>query len=393
MHLCYTIPRIGPYHAARLNAAATAGRISVVETVRVESLYAWDEIKHAGPFQRETLFESNESDQSSKASIKTRMFEMLDKLNPDVVAITGWAMPDALAAISWATSRKVPAVLMSESQHRDEVRSAPKEFIKSQLVGLFSAGLVGGQPHLEYLSMLGMPKERIFMGYDVVDNQHFATKAGHARANKKLRTELGLPERYFLASNRFIPKKNLSTLLQAFSIYRKLAGPQACDLVLLGDGPMKAELQAQCVQLQITHCVHFPGFKQYEELPGFYAFADAFVHASTTEQWGLVINEAMSAGLPVIVSEACGAAKDLVGNGLNGFVFSPTAPQQFANFMHKISSDSKLRTQMGEASQEIISGWSPDLFAQNSWKAANIARAVRLPKVKISQRLILKAIS
>lgn len=393
MHLCYTIPRIGPYHAARLNAAATMGKISVIETVRVESLYAWDEIEDAGPFQRETLFQSDESEQNSKSSIKHRMFEMLDRLNPDVVAITGWSMPDAIAAISWSTSRKVPAVLMSESQHRDEIRSAPKEFIKSQLVKLFSAGLVGGQPHLDYLSMLGMPRERIFMGYDVVDNEHFAQKAGLARANKMRRGEVGLPDRYFLASNRFIPKKNLPTLLQAFSIYRKMAGSQPCDLVLLGDGPMKAELQAQCVELGVAHCVHFAGFKQYDELPDYYAFADAFVHASTTEQWGLVINEAMSSGLPVIVSEACGAAKDLVGNGLNGFVFSPTAPQQFANFMHKIASDPQLRTQMGEASQEIISGWSPKLFAQNSWKAANIAKKVRLPKVGLSQRLILKAIS
>ena len=80
-----------------------------------------------------------------------------------------------------------------------------------------------------------------------------------------------------------------------------------------------------------------PGFKQYDELPIYYGLAGAFIHASTTEQWGLVVNEAMAAGLPVIVSERCGCAPDLVENGRNGFTFDPYDVDALTHLMLKMA--------------------------------------------------------
>src|SRR5207247_9937771 len=79
---------------------------------------------------------------------------------------------------------------------------------------------------------------------------------------------------------------------------------------------------SQLSTLNLNEHVHLPGFKPYDELPAYYALANAFVHASTTEQWGLVVNEAIASGLPVIVSNRCGCAPELV-NG-NGFNFDAT---------------------------------------------------------------------
>ena len=95
-----------------------------------------------------------------------------------------------------------------------------------------SAALVGGQRHVEYLVELGMPRERVFTGYDVVDNHYFHQKAQEVRsqrssasakatADREVRQKYALPENYFLASARFIEKKNLSTLIEAYAEYRQ----------------------------------------------------------------------------------------------------------------------------------------------------------------------------
>src|SRR5436309_12184109 len=113
-------------------------------------------------------------------------------------------------------------VVMSESSRQDEPRTWWKETIKRGIVALYSAALVGGQRHVEYLVELGMPRERIFTGYDVVDNEHFRQKAEEVRSQKsEVRQKYALPENYFLASARFIEKKNVPRLIQAYAEYRQ----------------------------------------------------------------------------------------------------------------------------------------------------------------------------
>ena len=129
---------------------------------------------------------------------------------------------------------------MSESQEIDERRNRFKEWMKSRFLALCRSALVGGQSHRTYLARLGMLSDRVFLGYDAVDNEHFAHGAAAARADAvEVRRKLSLPDHYFLASNRFIPKKNLPFLLLAFARYRKSCTRTPRDLVLLGDGPMR----------------------------------------------------------------------------------------------------------------------------------------------------------
>src|SRR5262249_35139847 len=148
-----------------------------------------------------------------------------------------------------------------------------------------------------------------------------------------LRKRYALPPRFFMACSRFVPKKNLARLLRAFAKYRHVAGAAAWSLVVVGDGAQMGELAALRCRLGIEEHVLFPGSKNYEELPIYYGLADAFIHASTTEQWGLVINEAMAAGLPVLVSERCGCASDLVVPGINGLLFNPEDVDSIAEAM------------------------------------------------------------
>jgi glycosyltransferase involved in cell wall biosynthesis len=244
-----------------------------------------------------------------------------------------------------------------------------------------AAGGAGGAPQADYLTRLGLPSQRVFQGYDVVDNEYFEDKATESRKQKaESRQKYSLPERYFLASARFTEKKNLPRLLRAYALYRKQgAEPQApWDLVLLGDGPLRAQLEALRAELGLEQSVHFAGARPYSALPTFYALAGAFVHASTTEQWGLVVNEAMACGLPVLVSHRCGCAPDLVRAGRNGFTFDPGDVEALSALMSKISSLQFPLSEFGSASREIISGWTPKTFAGNLSLALEAALAAPL---------------
>jgi glycosyltransferase involved in cell wall biosynthesis len=261
---------------------------------------------------------------------------------------------------------------MSESQERDSERQWLKEALKRQLITEVDSALVGGERHAEYLVKLGMERSRIVTGYDVIDNDYFASGADSARRDAaRVRSARGLPGDYFLCSARFIPKKNLPALLEAFALYRSDVGVGAWDLVLLGDGPLLPQLIEQRGRLGLDASVMFPGFKQYGELPDFYGLARAFVLPSTAEQWGLVANEAMAAGLPVLVSQACGSA-ELVIPGENGFHFDPRNPRELAALMAKLTREEGRREEMGRASRRIIQARSPAFFGQGLLEAMEI---------------------
>jgi len=218
-----------------------------------------------------------------------------------------------------------------------------------------------------------MPAERIFVGYDVVDNAYFAEGVRKIRETaEETRRALHLPRYYFLASARFVPKKNLSRLLLAYARYKALREERSWKLVIVGDGPLWKSLHKQCRDLKLDGDVSFPGFVQYGLLPAYYGLASAFVHVSVVEQWGLVVNEALAAGLPVLLSDRCGCAPELVSEGRNGFVFDPLDIENLAKLMARLSDHQDIGV-MGEVSQKIIDNWSPDRFAESMISAAKTA--------------------
>lgn len=382
--------RLGPYHVARLEAAARLYPVHVIEIVARDDTYAWSRIEQLS-VPRTTLFGSAE--RARGRQLKLAVAQSLDSMGTDVVAIPGWSADYAVAALSWCAKNGVPAVLMSDSTADDAPRLVWKEIVKQRLVNLYQASLVAGRRHIDYAVALGMERDRIYVGYDVVDNVHFARGAALARQSAPaVRRQLGLPDVYFLASARFVPKKNLFRLLEAFSQYRADVGDGAWDLVLLGDGELRDELERYVRARALQDVVHMPGFKQYDELPAYYGLAGAFVHASTVEQWGLVVNEAMAAGLPVLVSQCCGCAPDLVEDGHNGFTFDPYDVDMLASLMVQIGADACNRAAMGRASQDIVGRWTPAFFAQNLRKAAE--KAMTVPRVRVGRidRLVLETL-
>ncbi len=386
--------RFGPYHHARLNAAGKLLSVWGVEACATEDTYAWDKIEGASAFTRVTLTERDSGDRQWRHELHRKMWSALDEIKPQVVAVPGWSFTDALSALWWCAKTDTPSVVMSESTAWDEPRVARKEWIKSRLVKLNSAGLAGGTPHRDYLVQLGLARENIFLGYDVVDNDYFQRKSAEARSQKPaVRSKLGLPENFFLASARFVEKKNLFRLIQAYARYRAAAEKSKTEiwpLVLLGDGPLKTEIKKSISELGLETLIHLPGFKQYDELPAYFGLAGAFVHASTTEQWGLVVNEAMASGLPILVSNRCGCAADLVSPGGNGFQFDPNNVDELAQLLRKISAGNFPLADFGAASQRLIADWGTELFASGLRDAVSVALKEPRPRTGIFDRLLLR---
>jgi len=406
--------RIGPYHFARLRASGKVAEVTAIEFSNRDSTYAWDPVPGQAGFERVTLFHDVAVETQSGRQVDLAVCKALSQVRPEVVAIPGWSHCCSLAALRWCLRQRVPAVLMSETTAWDQKRSFWKEALKRRVVNVCSTGLVGGRSHVEYLGALGMPRQRIFLGYDAVDNDYFRQRvaeirreaAAHALRPAFVRagcpSELepgdtgaaeryGLPGQYFLASARFVAKKNLPRLLEAYAAYRvrgvgngsrESTNPGqdgGWDLVLLGDGPLRRTLETQIASLNLRSHVHLPGFKQYAELPAYYARANAFIHPSTTEPWGLVVNEAMASGLPMLVSERCGCCSELMSPGKNGFTFDPLDVGQMAGLMQKIAAvDAETRRQMGLESQRLVAAWGPERFASGLNQAAEAA--CRLPR-------------
>ena len=366
---------IGPYHHARLNAAAARLSVTGIEW-SAKAHDAWGTAESAARYQKVSLLPEATDHYPDKAELLRAFSSVLERTNPEVVAVNGWNNFGSGIAANCCSARGIPMVVMSESSRQDERRSQWKEAIKSRIVSLYSAALVGGQRHAEYLVELGMSRERIFAGYDVVDNDYFERRAAAIRnSQSEIRDKRALPENYFLASARFVEKKNLPRLIEGYAKYRcraQTTGNATWDLVLLGDGPLRETLRSQLSSLNLNEHVHLPGFMPYDELPGYYGLAKAFVHASATEQWGLVVNEAVASGLPVVVSERCGCVPELVQG--NGFTFNPFDGQELAERLLKMASLSdEERKVLSDASYRIAVNFAPQSFGTGLERAVELA--------------------
>ena len=350
----------GPYHLARIRAfcdfVKTKFQVVGMEMSRNDSDYQWKTNIENIDLEIYSILGEIKPNQIGRNTIIQKTVKTLSQVKPDVLVIAGYSQLSMLSALLWSLWYRKPTVLLSESKEDDEPRQWWKEIVKSWLVKRYSSALVAGYPHKKYLTQLGFPENAIFTGYDVVDNNVF-----HPDNISHISSPLNKP--FFLAINRFVKKKNLPLLISAYACYQAQIGESSWDLVLCGDGELRSQLEDLIKQYKLENHIHLTGFLQQDELLPYFAHAKCFIHTSTTEQWGLVVNEAMAAGLPVIVSNRCGCFEDLVLAGVNGFGFDPENQKELTNLMIKMSSAEIDLEAMGKASLQHIEKYSPDYFA------------------------------
>jgi 1,2-diacylglycerol 3-alpha-glucosyltransferase len=354
--------QFGPYHVARARALEQrfAGRACFIQLASREALREW---QLRGPAPELMTVAQGSLEEISVARLCEGLTSTLADVCPAAVVIAGYAHPAMRAAARWCRRNGVAAILLSDSHRHDRTRFRLKEWAKRAWIrrhfdGVFTAGAAS----MAYARELGFDASEIWRGYDVVDNDYFAAEASRAVGDApRLRHELGLPEKFFLYVGRFSPEKNLPMLLDAMAAYRRRAGAGAWGLLLVGSGPEGPALERRASEMQ--GFVAITGFKQIDLLPQIYAAASALVLPSISEPWGLVINEAMACGLPILASERAGAAVDLVFPGINGYVFDPANQRDLVECMLRLSSDRVDLAAMGNASRRLIAGFTLETWA------------------------------
>jgi 1,2-diacylglycerol 3-alpha-glucosyltransferase len=370
------------YHVARFRALAEhpalAGRVRGVELVGGTGVHRGLRFRSAIPAELavDTLFPEGSWGETGKLGIALALWKRLNRIDPAVLLVPGYYTAPGLAAALWGKLHGRRTVLMTESTEGDHRRVGPKEAFKGALIRfLFDWAVAGGTPHRAYLERLGFPGSRIAQFYDVVDNDFFRERSAALRRHSSA-AEFDLPERYFLYVGRLAEEKNVVGLLEAYLTYRHEGGDWS--LVLAGDGPERPRMEELAARSPFAADIRFAGLRSTAELPEFYAFASAFVLPSTREPWGLVVNEAMASGLPVIVSDRCGCAPDLLREGENGFGFAPQNAGELAACLGAMSRvPEEARARMGRCSAERIEQFSPQAWAAEVARIAEGREAAR----------------
>ncbi|ODU00625.1 MAG: glycosyl transferase family 1 [Planctomycetes bacterium SCN 63-9] len=383
MRLAVCFTNFGPYHLARLRALAAelaerGGELIAYEMAGSERTWPWERQDGHEPFRRVTLFSDRVLETISPADCRKALTDCLDRDRPDALGLVGYVRPESLAGARWGRRSGCPVFLMSESQSIDRPHTWWKELIKKRRVACFDAALVGGPSHRDYLIELGMPADRIALGYNAVDNAFFADRTREARGRGD--RPAGLPNApYFLSVCRFAPEKNLIRLIESFSCYRQQAtGHQPWDLVLVGGGPQAGEIESAIARSGCPEAIHRPGFLQADQLPNWYAHASAFVLASICEPWGLVANEAAGAQLPLLLSSRAGCSATLVPDSdkPTGARFDPFEGEDITAklcWMAGLSPDE--RRAMGHRAFEVVQEWGPRRFALGALEAVELAKS------------------
>jgi len=256
------------------------------------------------------------------------------------VVVGGWNQPTFWSALAWCRIRGVPAILWSESTGLDR-RSGRHERLKRAMLRIPAEFVVPGSAARAYLERLGVAAGRITVAPNAVDPAIFGS-AGRTRTDGTVR---------LLAVGRLAPEKGIDTLLRA-------TANLPVEVVLAGTGPEQARLQ----QLAGSN-VRFCGNVARNELPALYADADVLVLPSRSEPWGMTLNEAAFAGLPLVATTAAGAAWELIEDGVNGFRVPPDDPAALRAALQKLVEDADVRRAAGRRSREIAARFTPETRA------------------------------
>jgi glycosyltransferase involved in cell wall biosynthesis len=293
----------------------------------------------------------------------------------DVLWLHGYYSPTHLmaAATQIVLGRRL---LVREEQTLLTTRPIWRRALKKPLLrALFSRshGLFIGDNNRKWFRYYGMPDERLFHVPFCVDNEFFLAEARRLSGQRpRIREALGVPanEPVILSIARLVPKKQPLVLLEAF---RRLRASHRCTLLVVGAGPCEEEMRDFVKQFGIPSVV-FAGFLNQSEVSQAYSAADVFALASGwDETWGVVVNEAMNFGLPVVVSDKVGCAADLVAHGENGYVFPHDRPDELARYLSLLVTDPARRESFGRRGKGIIAPWNYAKAAEGLFAAMSLA--------------------
>lgn len=346
---------MGPYHIARMNAIATLlGKesLNVIEICSKDD-HQWN-LNHLDKnFNYFCCLPKEVLSKQSLKKAKSILLNQLQNLDSDII-VNGCGYFDftMYSIFKKISKSKAKILLWSETTFADNPNPWYKIVLKKWLTRKYDGALVAGIAHKEMLQKIGFKSKSIQIVGNVVDNSVFQSNFSSIAEKKG-----------YVFVGRFLSIKNISRLILA---YKKLVERgEDWDLHLIGDGPERKKNEKLSLDLGLTKRVHFLGSLQQNELIKAYQKYAIFILPSSSEPWGLVVNEAMASGLPVIVSSHCGSA-ELIQDGKNGFLINPYKIDELANKMELLKNNTSLQMQFSEEGLVTISYFTPQNYAQKA---------------------------
>jgi glycosyltransferase involved in cell wall biosynthesis len=284
------------------------------------------------------------------------IFTELKKNNFDIIICGSYDSVTVLLAVLYAKLKRKKIVLWYESVKQSAlIKKGILYNLKRTIINMFDKYLVPGHAAKDNLLSFGINEDAIFIAPNSVDNKLYfkaKLKKNNSLVNK-------YPRKNILFVGSFVKRKGIKYLIDA---YENLCFKEEIGLIIVGDGVLSNELKQYCLGKGLKN-VFFEGYKNQEQLCEYYGFCDVLVLPSFLEVWGLVVNEAMAAGMPIICSKYAGCAPDLVIHGENGYIIDPEDTETFSKYLSNILNNTQLQKSMGLKSLEIIKNYTPQKTA------------------------------
>ncbi|MFA0732830.1 MAG: hypothetical protein BKPUNTRY_002393 [Candidatus Fervidibacter sp.] len=284
----------------------------------------------------------------------------------DCLIVYGYAYLSFWLAILSAKSARIPLILATDATclaPRDGRgwKIPLKRILLPRIFGLADIVCAPSSATIEFLRSLGIPEDCIVLCHYTVDNDYFAQAT--AKVNRiEVRQRWNIPDDavVILFCGKLVPWKRPQDVLRAFAAINQQ--PQVISnpvyLIYAGEGILRQSLEIEAKSLGVTDRVRFLGFVNQSRLPEVYAASDLLVLPSEYEAWGLVVNEAMVCGLPVIVSDRVGAERDLVRPGETGEIYPVGNVAALSSILRRLLADPTQLKRMGEAARRRMETWS-----------------------------------
>ena len=324
----------------------------------------------------ECLFPEQSNTELTKHQIKDKAFARLNEIDPDVVIGGSIVFYSGALGLRWAKRNKKKFIMFDDAKpswvKRNFVVQTIKNLITNQADGLWLPSVEYDE---EYNTLYPKNKMQYLYGYDCIDNDLF--KLGDKR----------MDHHKIITVSRLVPKKNVKALLEAWKFVEDNDNVYSLDI--LGDGPLADELKAYKNQLGLKR-VNFLGAVANDDIPKFLSCADAFVCPSLYESWGLVVNEAMAAGLPVLLSDKINAAFTLLKDWENGYLFDPYEEEALQQkLMDFIRLPVAVKKRMSEKSLELIGRMDFNYMGDELLRALNHFKTTSYKKPSLLAQLVI----
>ncbi|CAN5570784.1 hypothetical protein BH11BAC2_BH11BAC2_07300 [soil metagenome] len=274
--------------------------------------------------------------------------KLLNQEKPWRIIVAGFS-PATVRVFFRKLFHRTPYIIWSGSIEKENRNSGVLRKLQRKILAQNAAGFIAyGSLAKKYLMNAGIPEDKISIGINTVDTSFFSTTTDLERKNRPKNTALTI----FTYLGYLVPRKNVLCLLEAIQLLSQKRKDFRLDII--GDGDSKSSLENFVLQNNLQDQVNFLGFKQKDELPQYFAQSTALLFQTDFDIWGLVLNEAMAAGLPCIASIHAGASYDLIRENENGFVMDFSHIHEVAEKMNWIIDHPQEMKRMGEKAASYI---------------------------------------